>query len=285
MDSALLKYCLAFPKISFFLSTCPPSYIKDTTDSFDTLVFESLLDLAGGPLPDCSWTKISLPNSLGGLNIHRAMLHSQATYIGQPSAPRFWCRRCWDINPATPPNSLKLFTSVFSHPGTQIGLLHLMLLIFLFNHAIFPKSSISLPSTLSSQTLLSPARKLLLCPPPSLMQEIDSMWSLPRLYTSTPWSRVPSLPTSIGLISKCSMIVTHVPSVNCTATPTAIIKLNVMATKTAYIDMTLSGIPSSPQPNLQPFAQGKRWHHWYQPLKVALPTSTCHTGPIVNLLP
>ena len=39
----------AFPKISFSLRTCPPSYIREATDSFNTLIFESLSDLVGGP--------------------------------------------------------------------------------------------------------------------------------------------------------------------------------------------------------------------------------------------
>ena len=82
METTFLKSCLAFPKISFSLRTCPPSYIRDTTDSFDTLMFEFLSDLVGDPLPDWCWTKASLPISLGGLNIHRASLHSPAAYIG-----------------------------------------------------------------------------------------------------------------------------------------------------------------------------------------------------------
>ena len=82
METTFLKFCLTFPKISFSLRTCLPSYIRDTTDSFDTFMFEFLSDLVGGPLPDWSSTKASLPTSLCGLNIHRASLHSPAPYIG-----------------------------------------------------------------------------------------------------------------------------------------------------------------------------------------------------------
>ena len=42
-----------------------------------------LSDLAGGPLPDWSWLKATLPSSLGGLNIRRASLHAApAAYVG-----------------------------------------------------------------------------------------------------------------------------------------------------------------------------------------------------------
>ena len=81
METTLLKSCLVFPKISFYLRACPPSYIRDATTSFDSVIFESLSDLVGGPLPDWSWTKAYLPTSLGGLSIHRASLHYPATYI------------------------------------------------------------------------------------------------------------------------------------------------------------------------------------------------------------
>ena len=41
---------------------------------------DALSDLAGGPLPDWSWLKASLPSSLGGLNIRQASLHAPAAY-------------------------------------------------------------------------------------------------------------------------------------------------------------------------------------------------------------
>ena len=49
-------------------------------------MFESLYDLVGGPLSDWSWTKASLPTSLGGLNIRRASLYSPSAYIGSVSS-------------------------------------------------------------------------------------------------------------------------------------------------------------------------------------------------------
>ena len=48
--------------------------------SFDSVMRDALSDLAGGPLPDWSWLKASLPSSLGGLNILQASLHAPAAY-------------------------------------------------------------------------------------------------------------------------------------------------------------------------------------------------------------
>ena len=58
------------------------THIKDATTAFDTLMYEALSDLVSGPLPDWSWSKASLPISLGGLGIRNASLHSSAAYIG-----------------------------------------------------------------------------------------------------------------------------------------------------------------------------------------------------------
>ena len=82
MEVTLLRSCLALPKFSHVLRTCPPTLIPNALEAFDSLMRNTLSDLAGGPLPDWSWLKASLPSSLGGLNIRLASLHAPAAYIG-----------------------------------------------------------------------------------------------------------------------------------------------------------------------------------------------------------
>ena len=82
METALLRSCLALPKVAFSLRTCPPCHVKQATASFDNIIREALADLAGGPLSEWSWLKASLPSKYGGLNIRRASLHAPAAYIG-----------------------------------------------------------------------------------------------------------------------------------------------------------------------------------------------------------
>ena len=81
METALLRSCLALPKLSFSLRSCPPSHIKQATSAFDDAMREALSDIAGSPLPDWVWLKASLPSSRGGLNIRKASLHAPAAYV------------------------------------------------------------------------------------------------------------------------------------------------------------------------------------------------------------
>ena len=81
MEATLLRSCLSLPKVAFAFRTSPPSHIQQATLAFDNTMLEALSDLAGGPLPEWSWLKASLPSSLGGLNIRRASLHAPAAYI------------------------------------------------------------------------------------------------------------------------------------------------------------------------------------------------------------
>ena len=79
--ATLLRSCLSLPKFNFSLGTCPPTAIQQATLAFDSLIRETLSDLAGGPLSDWAWKKASLPSSLGGLNLRSASLHAPAGFI------------------------------------------------------------------------------------------------------------------------------------------------------------------------------------------------------------
>ena len=82
METTLLRFCLALPKVAFALRTCPPSHIKEATTAFDNAMREALSDLAGAPLSDWAWLKASLPSSLGGLTVRQASLHAPAAFLG-----------------------------------------------------------------------------------------------------------------------------------------------------------------------------------------------------------
>ena len=88
MEMALLRSCLALPKVSFSLRSCPPDYIKQGTAEWDNTMRDALSDLAGGPLSDWGWLKASLPSSRGGLNIRSASLHAPAAYISSTTQSR-----------------------------------------------------------------------------------------------------------------------------------------------------------------------------------------------------
>ena len=65
-----------------YTCTCPPNLIQQALMAFDDSMREILSDLVGGRLSDWTWLKVSLPISLGGLNLRRAVFHAPAAYIG-----------------------------------------------------------------------------------------------------------------------------------------------------------------------------------------------------------
>ena len=101
MESTILRSCLALPKVSFALRTCPPGHIKEATSKFDNAMLEAISDLAGGPLQNWAWLKASLSSSLGGLGIRRASLHAPAAYIGSLNQSRLLVARICGGVPST----------------------------------------------------------------------------------------------------------------------------------------------------------------------------------------
>ena len=88
METTLLRSCLALPKVSFSLRSCPPDFIKQGTANFDDAMWDALSDLVGSPLTDWAWLKASLPSSLGGLNLRSASLHAPAAYVSSLAQSR-----------------------------------------------------------------------------------------------------------------------------------------------------------------------------------------------------
>ena len=82
METSLLRSCLSLPKISFVLRTCPPHLIQSALYAFDDIMRDTLADFCGSPISDWSWLKASLPVSMGGLNLRRALLHAPAAFVG-----------------------------------------------------------------------------------------------------------------------------------------------------------------------------------------------------------
>ena len=61
VETSLLRLCLALPKVSFILRTCPISHIRHAAEEFDNAVRDALETTMGGPMSDWSWLKASLP--------------------------------------------------------------------------------------------------------------------------------------------------------------------------------------------------------------------------------
>ena len=61
MECTLLRSCLALPKVSYILHTCPPQFINDALECFDNLMQQTVSDIAGCPVSNLAWLKASLP--------------------------------------------------------------------------------------------------------------------------------------------------------------------------------------------------------------------------------
>ena len=81
LEYTLLRHCLSLPKIAFSLRTCPSAFIREATATFDAQIRDALSIVAGGPLPEWSWRKATLPCSLGGLSLRSAASVAPAAYI------------------------------------------------------------------------------------------------------------------------------------------------------------------------------------------------------------
>ena len=58
-----------------------PSNIYHATLNYNAAIREALESILGSPLSDWSWTKVSLPSSHGGINLHSASLHAPAAFL------------------------------------------------------------------------------------------------------------------------------------------------------------------------------------------------------------
>ena len=103
MQTSLMRSCLALPKISFALRTCHPQLIQPALVAFDNSIRGALSDLVGGPLPEWSWLKASLPSSLGGLGLRRALFHAPAAFIGSLRQANFLMCSILGHSPSAPP--------------------------------------------------------------------------------------------------------------------------------------------------------------------------------------
>ena len=81
LETTLLRSCLALPKLSYILRTCPPDHIRHAASAFDAVIRATLETILGRPMSEWSWLKASLPSSKGGINLRSAALHAPAAFI------------------------------------------------------------------------------------------------------------------------------------------------------------------------------------------------------------
>ena len=102
MELTLLSSNLSLTKSLYSLCTCPPSDIQPATFAFDELMRASLQLIVGGPLPDWSWLKSSMPSSRGGLNLRCASHHAPAAFVASFNQTLRMVEKILGVKPGTP---------------------------------------------------------------------------------------------------------------------------------------------------------------------------------------
>ena len=102
MELTLLSSYLSLPKSLYSLRMCPPSDIQAATFAFDELMRASLQLIVGGPLPDWSWLKPSMPSSIGGLNLRCASHHAPAAFVASFHQTLRMVEKILVVKPGTP---------------------------------------------------------------------------------------------------------------------------------------------------------------------------------------
>ena len=103
MECTLLCHCLALPKVSYVLRTCPPDLIQNALQLFDNTKRDALSDLAGCSLTDWAWVKATLPTSFRGLGLCSASLHASAAYISSVEQAKPVVNKILSHTPLLPP--------------------------------------------------------------------------------------------------------------------------------------------------------------------------------------
>ena len=101
-ELTLLSSCLSLPKLLYSLRTCPPSDIQAATFAFDELMRASLQLIVGGPLPDWSWLKSSLPSSREVLTLRYASHHVPAAFVTSFHQTLRMVEKILGVKPDTP---------------------------------------------------------------------------------------------------------------------------------------------------------------------------------------
>jgi len=77
----ILRYCVGFCKMVWYLRTVPPNLISDSCKHFDSLIMQAFENLIGCGLPSPSLKQSQLGPKFGGIGLRSSLQHSTAGYI------------------------------------------------------------------------------------------------------------------------------------------------------------------------------------------------------------
>ena len=80
-EFALLRSCLALPKLLFLLRTVDTTPFQHLLAEFDSLTREALTRILGSPIPPLQWEQAKLPVTMAGMGLRAATDHAPAAYV------------------------------------------------------------------------------------------------------------------------------------------------------------------------------------------------------------
>ena len=93
--------------------------MAQAASDFDHSIRETLKAIVSGPISDWSWSKASLPSSLGGINHRSAVLHAPAAFVASSVQSRYLVEAMLDLPSYHPPHldsALSALSSAASSP-------------------------------------------------------------------------------------------------------------------------------------------------------------------------
>ena len=105
-EFALLRSCLALPKLMFSLRTVSTTEHQDILKEFDQVTREGLTRILGTPIPDQQWNQAKLPVAMGGLGLRAAEDHAAAAFSTSFLSSRPLLRRMLNCSEDDDPVSL-----------------------------------------------------------------------------------------------------------------------------------------------------------------------------------
>ena len=137
LETTLLRSCLALPKVSYILRTCPPNYISTASKDFDDAIRITLETIIGGPLSEWSWLKATLSSSRGGLSLRSASLHSPAAFLSSSIRSDSMIEKMLCHSPGSSSHITAILLLLWPHLLLiQNGILW-MILMFLFIRSVY----------------------------------------------------------------------------------------------------------------------------------------------------
>ena len=249
-----------------------------STKAFNNLRRESLFKLAGGPLSDWAWRKVTLSSTMGKLNLRSAFLHSPAAFISSLDQSHHLVERILE-HPLLPHNiSLKLSQLLQRQQGCLDGFVWRELCAITSASTLTKDrwSHLQLPSEFCTWHLL-------LCPgfinSFTPYQKLDDGGHFLHPWATPPQQKIQALHWLLaGTPNHAWAVSSLAVQTRSLWTQWATTRLDVAGMETTFVDTTSSWMPFLLLLNQLPLLPEGKFQYWFWDPPATLLTSFSQTG-------